>query len=194
MTHDDETSDCDDHNWIEHITFGAPTVLVCTKCGLRRAIVAGNQPGHNCQQPNLVIVPKVLLIASDRGVCVGGRWDGWMMVKHPNGQWVSHHKLDAVSPITEMSDLLRAIETGGGPLIPLSPMGDKPIIARDAESAPEISALIEGWGKLICEAEMQMSDDADCGERIDLRDYGVCVDVDTAKATLTALRAIRGDA
>lgn len=55
---------------------------------------------------------RVLLISSDRGVCVGGRWDGWLMIRHPDGHWVSHHKLDAVDPRTEMTDALRAITEG----------------------------------------------------------------------------------
>lgn len=55
---------------------------------------------------------RVLLISSDRGVCVGGRWDGWLMIRHPDGHWVSHHKLDAVDPRTEMTDALRAIAEG----------------------------------------------------------------------------------
>lgn len=50
---------------------------------------------------------RVVLIASDRGVCIGGRWDGWLMVRHPDGHWVSHHKLETVDPATEMTDLLR---------------------------------------------------------------------------------------
>jgi hypothetical protein len=32
------------------------------------------------------------------GVCIGGRWDGWVMVKHPDGYWVSHHKPDPIDP------------------------------------------------------------------------------------------------
>jgi len=51
---------------------------------------------------------RVALIASDRGVCIGGRWDGWLMVRHPDGHWVSHHKLENVDPASEMTDLLRA--------------------------------------------------------------------------------------
>ena len=50
---------------------------------------------------------RVVLITSDRGVCIGGRWDGWLMVRHPDGHWVSHHKLETVDPATEMTDLLR---------------------------------------------------------------------------------------
>ena len=52
---------------------------------------------------------RVLLISPDRGVCVGGRWDGWLMIRHPDGHWVSQHKLDAVDLRTEMTDALRAI-------------------------------------------------------------------------------------
>jgi hypothetical protein len=29
------------------------------------------------------------------GVCVGGRWDGWLFWHHPDGQWVSKQKLYA---------------------------------------------------------------------------------------------------
>lgn len=55
---------------------------------------------------------RVVLISSDRGVCVGGRWDGWLMIRHHDGHWVSHHKLDAVDLRTEMTDALRAIAEG----------------------------------------------------------------------------------
>ena len=36
--------------------------------------------------------------ASGFGVCIGGRWDGWMMIQHPDGYWVSHHKPEPVHP------------------------------------------------------------------------------------------------
>jgi hypothetical protein len=29
------------------------------------------------------------------GICVGGRWDGWLFWHHPDGQWVSKQKLYA---------------------------------------------------------------------------------------------------
>jgi hypothetical protein len=32
------------------------------------------------------------------GVCVGDRWDSWLFHRHPDGQWVSQFKLDAVNP------------------------------------------------------------------------------------------------
>lgn len=36
---------------------------------------------------------RVIFISEDHGVCVGGRFDGWLMWKHPDGQWVSVRKL-----------------------------------------------------------------------------------------------------
>jgi hypothetical protein len=33
------------------------------------------------------------------GVCIGGRWDGWLMRKHPDGQWVSVRKLETEDPL-----------------------------------------------------------------------------------------------
>jgi hypothetical protein len=29
---------------------------------------------------------RILITDKDHGVCVGGRWDGWLMWKHPDGQ------------------------------------------------------------------------------------------------------------
>lgn len=31
-------------------------------------------------------------------VCVGGRWDGWLMRKHSDGQWVTVRKLEESAP------------------------------------------------------------------------------------------------
>lgn len=36
---------------------------------------------------------RMLLTNEDHAVCVGGRWDGWLMWKHPDGNWVSVRKL-----------------------------------------------------------------------------------------------------
>jgi len=33
------------------------------------------------------------------GVCVGGRYDGWLMYQHPDGLWVTLQKLEAVDPL-----------------------------------------------------------------------------------------------
>lgn len=44
--------------------------------------------------------PRIIPMHSQSmyGVCIGGRWDGWVMVKHPDGYWVSHNKPDPVDP------------------------------------------------------------------------------------------------
>jgi len=42
--------------------------------------------------------PRILLLPSGAGVCVGGRWDGWMVHRHPDGQWVSDRRLPEVDP------------------------------------------------------------------------------------------------
>lgn len=31
-------------------------------------------------------------------VCIGGRFDGWLMHRHPDGQWISVRKLDQEYP------------------------------------------------------------------------------------------------
>lgn len=41
---------------------------------------------------------RMLKTDKDHAVCVGGRWDGWLMYKHPDGQWVSLRKLDIECP------------------------------------------------------------------------------------------------
>jgi hypothetical protein len=43
--------------------------------------------------------PYVLPMPSGHyGVCIGGRWDGWLMRRHPDGQWVTDCKLERRSP------------------------------------------------------------------------------------------------
>ncbi len=36
-------------------------------------------------------------------VCAGGRWDGWLFWRHPDGQWVSREKLKTAPPAPEAS-------------------------------------------------------------------------------------------
>ena len=47
-----------------------------------------------------VKVPRIIPFhtAAKFGVCIGGRWDGWIMIQHPDGYWVSHHKPEPVDP------------------------------------------------------------------------------------------------
>ncbi|MBN7804860.1 hypothetical protein JZX86_05715 [Agrobacterium rosae] len=35
-------------------------------------------------------------ISSREGVCLDGKWKGWLFRKHPDGQWVSVRKLEEV--------------------------------------------------------------------------------------------------
>ena len=35
-------------------------------------------------------------VNDQEGVCLGGRWQGWLFRKHPDGQWVSVRKLEQV--------------------------------------------------------------------------------------------------
>lgn len=37
-------------------------------------------------------------ISENEGVCLDGRWKGWLFRKHPDGQWVSVRKLDETQP------------------------------------------------------------------------------------------------
>lgn len=73
-------------------------------------------------------------------------------------------------------------------------VANAPVTVQDAVKLQEVAALIDGWYSLISEAEAQEAEDAeyhsDGSERPDLWDYSVFVDLDTAKATLAALRAI----
>lgn len=39
------------------------------------------------------------------GLCVGERFDGWIMALHPDGQWVSVLKLESIEPASPLSAL-----------------------------------------------------------------------------------------
>jgi len=46
------------------------------------------------------VTPYVLPMPSGfYGVCIGGRWDGWLMRRNPDGQWVTDCKLERRSPL-----------------------------------------------------------------------------------------------
>lgn len=38
-------------------------------------------------------------INDTEGVCLEGRWKGWLFRRGPDGQWVSVRKLDMVDPM-----------------------------------------------------------------------------------------------
>jgi hypothetical protein len=45
---------------------------------------------------------RILLLGEgNMGVKVGGRFDGWLMTKHPDGQWVSVRKLEESDPFKD---------------------------------------------------------------------------------------------
>ena len=46
------------------------------------------------------------------GVCVGGRFDGWLMWRHPDGCWISREKLADADPAKELPAALRALKGG----------------------------------------------------------------------------------
>lgn len=46
---------------------------------------------------------RLLVTSEGHAVCVGGRFDGWAMWQHPDGQWVSGRKLAQVRPQAEGS-------------------------------------------------------------------------------------------
>ncbi|MBV8661482.1 MAG: hypothetical protein JO107_00135, partial [Hyphomicrobiales bacterium] len=47
---------------------------------------------------------RFLLLDDKIAVCVGGRWDGWKMWRHPDGQWVSGEKLRQIDPASSANE------------------------------------------------------------------------------------------
>lgn len=54
---------------------------------------------------------RIIITAPGMGVCVGGRFDGWLMRKHPDGQWVSEKKLESEDPYDSLPDFLKGLRT-----------------------------------------------------------------------------------
>ena len=57
------------------------------------------QQGYNQGLADNCPPPRIVLLGGGKGVCIGGRFDGWMMWKHPDGQWVSEVKLESEDPM-----------------------------------------------------------------------------------------------
>jgi hypothetical protein len=55
--------------------------------------------------------PTIYKFAPDAGVCIGGRFNGWLMAKGRGGQWVSVRKLATEDPADSLPDWLKAIAT-----------------------------------------------------------------------------------
>ena len=43
--------------------------------------------------------PMIYILAPGEGVCVGGRFHGWLMRRHQSGEWVSVRELQAIDPM-----------------------------------------------------------------------------------------------
>jgi hypothetical protein len=57
------------------------------------------QKGYNQGCQDAAPKPRIALLGVGKGVCIGGRFDGWLMRKHPDGQWVSEAKLESEDPM-----------------------------------------------------------------------------------------------
>ena len=49
---------------------------------------------------------RIIITAPGEGVAVGGRFDGWRMRQHPDGQWMSVARLEAVDPFAKAEGVL----------------------------------------------------------------------------------------
>ncbi|AZV00370.1 hypothetical protein pthi1_p05 [Paracoccus phage vB_PthS_Pthi1] len=65
------------------------------------------QPSETGAEPRVICLPYPM---DGYGVCVGGRYDGWLMWQHPDGQWLSKSKLDADDPAKGLHAALRALK------------------------------------------------------------------------------------
>lgn len=50
-----------------------------------------------------IVESRIVPFSADHGVCIGGRFDGWIMWKHPDGQWVSVEKPEPEVPHSELT-------------------------------------------------------------------------------------------
>lgn len=49
-----------------------------------------------------IVESRIVPFSADHGVCIGGRFDGWIMWKHPDGMWLSVRKPEAEAPHSEL--------------------------------------------------------------------------------------------
>ena len=52
---------------------------------------------------------RMMLFDQDCAVCVGGKWDGWIFHRHPDGEWVSVRQaaqevMETISPAPDARD------------------------------------------------------------------------------------------
>ena len=41
---------------------------------------------------------KIAKLSEEEGVCIEGRWAGWLFRRHPDGGWISVRKLEIEDP------------------------------------------------------------------------------------------------
>lgn len=51
--------------------------------------------------------------AAEVGIAIGGRFDGWLMRRHPDGQWVSVSKFPEEDPYAALPDFMRTAPEQG---------------------------------------------------------------------------------
>lgn len=51
---------------------------------------------------------RVLVLDHHMGVKVGGRFDGWLMRRHPDGEWVTVRKLPEEDPFKHTPEFMKS--------------------------------------------------------------------------------------
>lgn len=62
-------------------------------------------------KPRIIPLPIPML---GYGVCVGGRYDGWLVRQNPDGKWVTQLKPDSIDPFAAVPEWMRDAAKKGG--------------------------------------------------------------------------------
>lgn len=163
---------------------------------------------------------RIIITAPGEGVAVGGRFDGWRMRQHPDGQWMSVARLEAVDPFAKAEGVLGMLfaehraksdatptPAGAGDLVErakatatsAAEAGDFEqvtrtiVLLRDLASRIEaLEAEVDGWRKATWEAREGI---VQRDERLPLLMNGWTARATSAEAERDALKAEveRGD-
>jgi hypothetical protein len=52
---------------------------------------------------------RVYLFDHANGVVIGGKWDGWLVWRHPDGQWVTVQKAEVRDPLESIPDIFKPV-------------------------------------------------------------------------------------
>lgn len=74
----------------------AQELCQCPICGRLHQHLANDPPASANEA-----FAYILKTSDDHGVCIGGRFNGWLMWLHPDGQWVSVRKLGRAALATK---------------------------------------------------------------------------------------------